>query len=317
MTRCRPVFLLVLLLTTGMAINSRLQTSDKLQWATMGSYGYLQQFVPERLRSFVAACFWAKADELMHRGPFPGSRQSFQPGSYYGNSDIVPLLNVVIALVPEEPAPYQLLSRLLASLGYANEGLRVLQLGILNNRRHPAEHELYAAAAFLKLFSDRKPEITDLISASRYLDRASGLYSAGAVKYSSDPAFRAESYQVLLARIYLELSEPQRALEAWVKSGQNLETAGDRLAVVLREYRDRGVLPVTRFPPFLQNDPAPDRLTATDASRPLDEGALHRHHDNCGCENAETPPGFPLKKVFLAGFWLGALLLLHRIRGRG
>ncbi len=317
MIRCRPVFLLLLLLTVGMAVNSRLQNAIGPQRAAINKDGYLQQFVPERLRSFIAGCFWAKADELMHRGPFPGSRQNFLAGSYFGNSDIVPLLNVVIALMPEEPAPYQLLSRLLASLGSVDEGLRVLQLGILNNRRHPAAHELYAAAAFLKLFSGARPGVSDLIAASRYLGRASALYNTAALKFSSDPAFKSDSYQILLARVYLELSEPQQALAAWMKSGQNLETANDRLAEVLREYRDSGILPATQFPPFLQKNMTDDSLKNQVIPTPAHEHGMHEHHDGCSCENEETLPGFPLKKFFQAGFWFGAVLLMGRFRVRG
>ncbi|HNX77270.1 MAG TPA: hypothetical protein PLM07_00535 [Candidatus Rifleibacterium sp.] len=320
--RCRPVFLLLLLLVTGMAVDSRLQNTDRQTQTLPDNPGYLQRFVPERLRSFVAACVWAKADEMMHRGPFPGSRQTFQAGSYVGNADMVPLLNIVIAMMPEELAPYQLLSRCLSSLGSVEAGLRILQNGIVNNRQHAAVHELYASAAFLKLFSAGKPTIADLRSAGRYLERAIACYNTGAIQLSSDPAFKPENYQILLARIFVELSEPQKALEAWQNSGQNLELANDRLAIILRDYREHGSLPQNAFPAFLNEQPPEGAAIAMaaqphEASEPAANSLGHERHAVGNEPQMQAPPELPLKKVLLAGFWLGVMLLLRRFMIRG
>ncbi len=279
--------------------------------------GLMAGFVPERLRSFVAARFWARADELMHRGPFPGSRQQFVAGSLTGNSDIIPLLYAVIAIMPEELAPYQLLSRCLAGLSTDGRlSLQVLQQGIINNPGHPALHELYAAAAWLVIFSGGgRPA---MISASRYLEKASDLYSHEAVRLSSDPAFNDMAYQTLLARLYLELDDPHKALLAWHKSGQDLDSAKDRLAVVLRVYRDSGRLPDEKFPSIM----AENRHTG---APPASENA-HHHHESGGdlqaCELChdqinETPPSRPFKRPVLAGFLVGLLLLARKISARG
>ena len=316
--RCRPALLLLLLLVTGMAVDSRLQNIPRQTQTLADNPGYLQRFVPERLRSFVAAWVWAKADAMMHRGPFPGSGQRFQAGSYFGNPDMVPLLNIVIAIMPEELAPYQLLSRCLSSLGAEDASLRILQEGIVNNRQHAAVHELYASVAFLKLFSGARPTTASLRAAGRYLERAIACYNAGAIQLSSDPAFKAENYQIILARIFIELSEPQKALEAWQKSGQNLDFANDRLAILLRDYRDHGSLPQNAFPSFL-NEQSSDgetgalhRQTETAEKHPAHEQYVEGH-----VTQRQTPPDLPLKKVFLAGFWFGAMLLLRRFMIRG
>lgn len=274
------------------------------------------RFVPERLRSFVAARFWAKADELMHRGPFPGSRQQFVAGSLNGNSDILPLLYAVIAIMPEELAPYQLLSRCLVGLQSDwRESLQILQQGIINNPDHPAVHELYAAAAWLVMFSGGgRPA---MISASRYLERAAGLYSQEAVKLSSDPAFNASAYQILLARLYLELDDPQKALQAWQKSGQGLDGAKDRLAEVLKTYRDSGRLPDESFPSITsearQKDTAHESEPAHKHEGSEELGACELCHDHM----QKTPPSRPFNKPLLAGFLAGLLLLIRKISARG
>ncbi len=274
------------------------------------------RFVPERLRSFVAARFWAKADELMHRGPFPGSRQQFVAGSLNGNSDIVPLLYAVIAIMPEELAPYQLLSRCLAGLqAEGRESLQVLQQGIISNPGHPAVHELYAAAAWLVIFSGGgRPA---MISASRYLERAVRLYSHEAIKLSSDPAFNAAAYQTLLARLYLELDDPQKALQAWQKSGLNLDGAHDRLAVVLKTYRDSGRLPDEKFPSILAEKHQAGVPEETEHVHHHKDGENHDACELCHDQMQKTPPSRPFNQPLLAGFLVTLLLLSRKIRARG
>ncbi|MDD3146350.1 MAG: hypothetical protein PHD82_03525 [Candidatus Riflebacteria bacterium] len=325
--RCRPFFLLTLLLVTASSFNWQLQAIFS-GWPTQTDNGkHLLQFVPERLRSFVAARFWARADEMMHRGSLPGSQQQYIAGSYSGNSDIVPLLQVVITLMPEELAPCQLLSRCLASLGSVDAGLRVIQNSILGNQGHISLHELYASAAYLKLFSGDKPGLNEIRSASRYLEKAAAIYDNAAVKFSSDPAFNASSYQVLLARLYLELDQPETALQAWAKSGQDLDASQDRLAVLLRGFRDNGSLPEEKFPAFLNASAGQEEPSSSFAGH---ESAApeHRHthagHDEtcslCSHENSqtqETPPGFQLVRLFHAGFLLALSLIILRVRTRG
>jgi len=314
--RCRPIFVAALLLCLAFSFNWSYKNIGGQRQTKTDMAGSMVKFVPERLRSFVAARFWARADELMHRGPFPGSSQQFVAGSLNGNSDIVPLLHMVIAIMPEELAPYQLLSRCLAGMqADGRESLLVLQQGIINNPEHPALHELYAAAAWLVIFSGGgRPA---MISASRYLEKAAGLYSQEAIKLSSDPAFNAVAYQTLLARLYLELDDPQKALHAWQKSGQSLDGEKDRLAEVLRVYRDSGRLPDEKFPSILAEK------RQTDA--PHESEHVHHHKDDevhdacelCHDQMQETPPLRPFNRPLLAGFLMTLLLLARKIRARG
>ncbi len=323
--RCRPIFALTLLLTVALTLNWALQCRFASEKTPANSHDLLRQFVPERLRSFIAARFWLKADELMHRGPFPGSRQSFMPGSYYGNADIVPLLRVVIALVPDELAPYQLLARSLVSLqGEPGDGLSVLQQGIINNPEHAACHELFAAAGWLKIFSGQKPGPAVLESAAKYLERADELFQNSSLKLSSDPAFTGAAYQTLLARVYLELARPEKAMQAWLKSGQSLDDGTDRLAEVLRYYRDHGVLPVVQFPPFLDQPVKPVEpvlsATATVGTHHHDheQGENHADCDLCS-QNDQTQknPPDPFARSMVAGFLVISVLVLRRFIFRG
>lgn len=210
----------------------------------------LLQFLPERLRSFIAGYLWARAETLMHRGPVPFQNEKFIAGSYAGNTDIVPLLKAVIALVPEELVPYQMLaSNLSKYLGRPEEGLRVIQEGINRNRQHPGIHELYGAAAFLQLFSWNSSEELRKISVLKYLDRATEFWNEESERYSTDPAFKPQNYAFLKARVLVELGKPQEALIAWQASELDLDSAPDKLAEVLRAYRDSGRIPtIADFP---------------------------------------------------------------------
>ena len=314
--RCRPAFVVALLLCLAFSINWSYKNICEQRQTKTDMIGSLVGFIPERLRSFVAARFWARADELMHRGPFPGSRQQFVAGSLNGNSDVVPLLYAVIAIMPEELAPYQLLSRCLAGLQVeGRESLQVLQQGIINNPDHPAVHELYAAAAWLVIFSGGgRPA---MVSASRYLENAAGLYSQEAIKLSSDPAFNATAYQTLLARLYLELDDPQKALQAWQKSGQSLDAAKDRLAEVLRIYRDSGRLPDEKFPSIMAENRHTGASQESEAAHQHKSSEDHDACELCHDQLQKTPPAQPFNRPLLAGFLVTLLLLARKIRARG
>jgi len=314
--RCRLPFVVALLLCLSFSFNWSYKNICEQALTKTDMPGLIASFVPERLRSFVAARFWARADELMHRGPFPGSRQQFVAGSLNGNSDIVPLLYAVIAIMPEELAPYQLLSRCLAGLQTGGrESLQVLQQGIINNPDHPAVHELYAAAAWLVIFSGGgRPA---MISASRYLEKATGLYSQESIKLSSDPAFNAAAYQTLLARIYLELDDPQKAMQAWHKSGQSLDGAKDRLAEILRIFRDSGRLPDEKFPSIMTESLHSGASQQSEPARHHENSEDHGECELCHDQMPETPPSRPFNRPLVAGFLVGLLLLTRKIRARG
>lgn len=316
--RCRTIFVAALLLSLSVTCNWVSKSRLLQKMTPADKHNIVQQFVPERLRSFVAALYWSRADLLMHRGPFPGSGQKYQAGSYSGNSDIVPLLQFVIALAPEELAPYQLLARCLASLpGQIEAGLKVLQQGAMANPENPALHEMYAAIAWLKLFSGPKPGVEIMRSAAKYLEKAVTLFGADSLTSSSDPAFNSKAYQILLARLYLELNQPDKALYAWESSGHELVSADDRLASILAHYRDNGVLPEVSFPPFLSE---PD---SSQSSKNFghEQAHDHKHDADCGCLNKSTekndPLPSPVSRVITAGLLLCLTILLQRSIIRG
>jgi hypothetical protein len=93
----------------------------------------LIRLIPERLRSFVAARLWEQADRYMHTGPSRLEGQNFIAGSYAGNTDLLPLLHAVTALVPHELPPWQLLAANLGlHLSRKDEAIRILQHAICN-----------------------------------------------------------------------------------------------------------------------------------------------------------------------------------------
>lgn len=283
-----------LLLTIAFACNWSIQCRTGQLAAELTGQSVVQQFIPERLRSLVAANFWARAEILMHSGPLPSLAKTFQAGSYAGNSDIIPLLQMVIALMPEELPPYQLLSSNLARhMGQPAEGLRVIQRGIMNNEGHPGLHELYAAAAFLKLFAGR-PDDDTRKSALKYLTRAGQTWSEASEEFSSDPAFKPQNYAVLQARLLLELGRPAAALSAWKSSGLILDEGTDRLAQVLRDYRDSGKIPdKTDFPGFAE-----------------DTGAVAESEVSAQERLPENAPALPLMAMLRLLTGTGLLLLI-------
>lgn len=215
----------------------------------------LLQFVPERLRAFVAGYLWTMAESLMHRGPVPFVNEKFIAGSYAGNTDIVPLLKAAILFMPEELVPYQMLASNLAKyLGKPEAGLRVIQQGIVSNREHPGIHELYGAAAFLLLFDWHPIDDARRISVLKYLDRATEYWNEESERFSSDPAFKPQNYAFLKARLLVELKRPQEALAAWQASELDLDSAPDKLAEVLRAYRDSGRVPQAEDFPAMSTD---------------------------------------------------------------
>ena len=198
--------------------------------------------LPERLRAFIAARFWEKADHLMHKGPVI-SRQSFVAGSYAGNTDIIPYLKFVIALCPEETAPYRLLASNYAyHLGMREEALCLLEDAFYNCENSRYLHELYASAAFIYLFvqsKDSQKLKTDLEKACVYIDKAIAKYTKSGD--FPDPVFKLENYYIVKSRILWELGKPQQALEAWENSNNNLEESHDVLAGLLLKYKQTGI----------------------------------------------------------------------------
>lgn len=297
----RRRFWLLLLLALAFSFNWSLQSRFSCRQTPNNKDGWVRKFVPERLRSFVAGYCWSRADTLMHRGPAVKSLQKFQAGSYAGNTDIVPLLRMVVEIMPEELAPYQLLARNLAYyLDRGDEALRILQQGIINNPTHPAVHELYAAAAFQLVFAGGRPPREKLQAALRYLQGAADHLTPAAEEFASDPSFKIENYQILAARLHLELGQPDLALKAWSGSGQNLDAANDQLAAGLRHYRDHGSLPPSGFPALAEIEP----------DQP-EHDHEHDHELNCEeCGHAAQMAAAPSRSLMMQIFGTGLLLLI-------
>ena len=199
--------------------------------------------IPERLRSFIAARLWEKADHLMHQGPVI-SKQSFVAGSYAGNTDLIPYLKMVIMLCPEEVAPYRLLASNYAyHLGMKSEALSLIEQAISNCSESQFLHELYASSAFIHLFSikedkeDNKNKELEL--AGEYIEKAISSYKKS--DYLSDPIFTLENYYIIRARIFWELEKPDLALLSWKMSGSGLEKNSDVLASLILKYEQTGI----------------------------------------------------------------------------
>ena len=201
------------------------------------------QILPERLRAFIAARLWEKADYLMHKGPVI-SGQSFVAGSYAGNTDIIPYLKMVIALCPDETAPYRLLASNYAyHLGMKKDALILLEDAFYNCENSKHLHELYASAAFIHLFiidsKDSENSNNDLQKAEKYINKAISIFNESAIL--PDPVFRLNNYYIVKARILWELGKPDQALNAWLLNDENkLETSNDKLAKNLLNYKQTG-----------------------------------------------------------------------------
>ncbi len=199
---------------------------------------------PERLRAFIAARLWEKADFLMHKGPIL-EKQNFSAGSYAGNTDIIPYLKMVITLCPNEVAPYRLLASNYAyHLGLEKEALNLIDEAILKCSNTSQLHELYATAAFILLFSpnssNSKTVKEKLKLAGNYLDKA--IVNIKKIDNYSDSVFKLENYYIIKSRIFWELNEPNEAISSWYKSGKSLENSTDRLAIALLKYKNNGTV---------------------------------------------------------------------------
>lgn len=171
------------------------------------------QILPERFRSFVAACLWEKADHLMHEGPVLES-QKFQAGSYAGNTDIVPLLKMIISFCPDQTAPYRLLATNYAyHLGMKTEALNLLETAKINCCNSKNCHEIYASEAFIRLFT--KTEQDDY---RQVLEKVIALLDEAILKFKPDehfpdPAFTKENYIDVRTSLQAKLDNPKAFLK--------------------------------------------------------------------------------------------------------
>lgn len=217
-----------------------LKTVPHTSYSRFNQPSDLIQLVPERLRSFMAARLWERAEHLMHLGPVL-SKQKFFAGSYGGNTDIIPLLKMVIILCPTETAGYKLLAGNYANhLDMKEEALKLFDRAIVNCSKSGQLHELYASKALVYLSSrgsnKRKEELK---KANFALDKA--IESFMPDKTYADPVFNIENYYVIKSRIFWELDEADQALETWYKTKKPLEGNSETLPRLLLKYKQTGI----------------------------------------------------------------------------
>ena len=267
--------------------------------------------LPERLRSFIAARLWEKADRRMHLGPVV-SGQNFLAGSYAGNTDIIPYLEMVIALCPEEVAPYRLLASNYAyHLKMEDEAIKIYNNAISNCSKTPFLHEIYASLAFIHLFSQKRqnPNLNqkELIQANECIDKALESYQEN--KDKQDLVFKKDNYFTIKARILWELEQPDKALQSWQMSGINLEKSQDKLAMLLLKYKETGVYEKFNFSNI--------EIDNNKADAYHHHGSDHKHEDdhsinsNHIIDNQKSLPQAFLIIVLKAGLIAGITILLY------
>ena len=265
---------------------------------------YDNQRGAERIRSFVAAVIFKRADELMHRGSIDPENQHFKAGSYVGNTDIIPLLKLVTLIAPEESAPYQILSR---SLAYAqdnvSEGVKILQRGIMNSSQPDSVHELYASVALLKMFFDKNPmSPEEKFSAIKYLNAACEKYNVNSPEISSDPAFTLENYKILIARLYVELKDSAMALKTLEEAGIALTGSNDLLFSYLADYKMSG----------LENM---QLLSLEEVHKDKFENDTHECVDDYCCHETHENKTIPSLKYFFSALKSGLIFIALLVSG--
>lgn len=243
------------------------------------------QLLPERFRSFLAACLWERADRLMHEGPvFEG--QNFIPGSYAGNTDIVPLLKLVISLCPDQTASYRLLAANYAyHLGMSDEALALLDSAKINCADSRNCHEIYASEALIRLFLLRRKGNQDLKTIISLFDEAIEKY-----KYDEqfpDSVFTLENYLSVKSSLQLKLDS----------FDNEKESQKDFELDLIRK--------------------SPDDLLKTSLNREQDEYSDHEEHDNHDDHgehgfNKENLLSILIKLVLKAGLVAGLSIILYR-----
>ncbi len=264
----------------------------------------VHEIIPERIRSFIAARLWERADLYMHAGPSEKLPENFVAGSYAGNTDLLPILQIITRLTPEVLPPWLLLADNLGRhLQQKEKAMMVLKQAIMQNPDHVRLHELYAAIAYLKIFTD-KPDLKDKISAINYLQKAIEIFPSQSVNEEfALTGYDLKDYQILTARLYVEISEPQKALKAWLDSGLLLADDQSKLAAELKKYQDQGIVPdPDNF--ILANEPEQS------ANKSEASACLIDHADQNLASATESNPG--KQQLFLVALWLLLLTLLRQ-----
>ncbi|NLM18115.1 MAG: hypothetical protein GX221_10400 [Candidatus Riflebacteria bacterium] len=139
----------------------------------------------------------SSSDCSHHKPHQHNSEDEEQTGSLAGNREVLPLFSIAMRLDPQEIVYPMLLAENLAfHCGRKKEAVKILQEAIINNKKHPALHELYASLAFVHAFSQGKPE-TAIPLALRFLEKAEETYTPEAEKYRFNVAYTLENYAEL------------------------------------------------------------------------------------------------------------------------
>ncbi|MBF0499891.1 MAG: hypothetical protein HQM09_07150 [Candidatus Riflebacteria bacterium] len=260
--------------------------------------------LPQQLKSLLAGYCWVTADEYMHFGPSRKMNEVFVTGSYAGNTEIMPLLELAIILDPHHFEAYGIMSQNLAMyLNRYKDAIRLLQNGIQNSKTFSRLHELYAQTAFCYAFPKSYnnldiPPRQDL--AIRYLDAAlkayDRLYLNGDKSFFEDspPQFSPKVYHSMKASFLLQIGREDEALTSWKASGLDQDRSTDRLSTMMREVerkRENGDNYST--PAASSTVPRETQRAWTDASEAVSlqtqssvsESTANRDHE----ENVERP----------------------------
>jgi tetratricopeptide (TPR) repeat protein len=217
------------------------------------------KFIPYRIRTMISGLCWNYADEYMHEGPSKRMPQTYVPGSYAGNTEIVSFLNAIVLLTPDQLAPYTVLSRNLSRyLDRYKDGLRILQHGILMNSDKEWVFELYAAIVFQVVFDSKRGDYMNKRVRNeiglKYVEKAIEKYPK---KYEpSDPAMSLKNLQILKARLLVENDRTAEALKFWKRSNLGFNKANGMIAEFLRRFEsgEKGLVSSHFFKAFTDKD---------------------------------------------------------------
>lgn len=266
----------------------------------------------ERIRSVIASELWNRADTLMHRGSINPETQRFQAGSYVGNTDLIPLLKAITYLKPNEAFVYRMLAQsMVYADGDVNKAEKELHRGIDNisysekNTINKEKHKLYASIALLKMFYGDKYYYKYAIS---YLESAIKYYRPDDNE-EPDNIFTLRNYYIFLARLYIEIDEPEKALLSLYEGKVSLYSSNDIIFKYLREYRLSGETNKSLF----------KEENYELSEEPIYKEESHEHHEhflNNQNENDDIKkslPFSPLEKALKAGilFFIVISLFAH------
>ncbi len=214
--------------------------------------------VPTQVRNLIGDYFWMTADEYMHFGGSRRMGEGFLAGTYGGNTEIIPLLELAVLFNPGFIDAHIILAENKALyLDRFREGIATLQRGITANRASPRVHELYGSVAFTYAFIDKYTRAIPRNPAAvlKYLDRAVAAYERAGRPPIERPPLAPQTYHVLRSRMFVDLHRPQEALAAWRQSGLDLAGSPDLLARYLRLVAAGAAVPAN--PEDLLPPPAP------------------------------------------------------------